>query len=197
MSLVIQIDEALSLRLVEPEHAEEIAEVVLANVQHLGQRLPWCTPAYDVESCRAWIAASRQAYEARLQLPLSVVEHGRVIGGSGFATLQYEAIPAYGVRIAAGDVGYWLAETAQGRGVMTRAVGALVAYGFEQLSLDRITIRAEPGNPRSCAVAERLGFACEGTLRHVLRWNGRGVDHRLYALLVEDWRAAPRVMAVH
>lgn len=196
MSLVIPIDEALSLRLIEPEHAEEIAAVVLANMQHVGQRLPWCTPAYDVEGCRAWIAASRRGYEKRRQMPLSLIEYGRVIGGSGFAALQYEEIPAHGVRSATGDIGYWLAEQAQGRGAMTRAVGALVDYGFERLALDRITIRAEPDNLRSCAVAERLWFAYEGTLRHVARWNGRWVDHRLYAMLAENGLPKPRDKAV-
>ena len=89
---------------------------------------------------------------------------------------------------ASADIGYWLIEDAQGRGIMTRVAHALVDYAFNDHGLHRLTIRAEPDNRRSWGVAERLGFRHEGTFRHVCRWNDRWVDHKLYAMLADDWR---------
>jgi RimJ/RimL family protein N-acetyltransferase len=43
-------------------------------------------------------------------------------------------------------------------------------------------------NVRSRALAERLGFRHEGTLRQALRLGDGYHDDALYAMLAEDWR---------
>jgi RimJ/RimL family protein N-acetyltransferase len=63
------------------------------------------------------------------------------------------------------EVGYWLAAWARGRGVATRAVELLCAWGFEHLSLERIELHAHASNPASRAVAARAGFAELGAKR--------------------------------
>ena len=187
MSFEIRVDESLVLRLIQTEHAPELVSVVQANVEHVGRWLPWCTAGYDEPGCVAWIESWQEAYRKGRQLPLSIVENGRIVGGTGFMPINIEDNPAWGMTSAVADIGYWLAKDALGRGVVTRSVEALVGYGFQGRKLDRITIRAEPENIRSCAVAERLGFAFEGINRHVAKWKGRWVDHRVYAVLAEDW----------
>jgi len=66
---------------------------------------------------------------------------------------------------------------------------ALVDHAFRDLGVERVEIFAEPRNTRSRAVPERLGFRREGTLRHVAKLNNRFVDHVVYALLREEWKA--------
>ncbi|MEM7626268.1 MAG: GNAT family protein [Planctomycetota bacterium] len=188
MSLIIPVDGEISLRLVAPEHAEEIVPVVRANIGYVGKWLPWCTDAYDVEGCREWAKASLRGFGERRQLPLSVLENGRVVGGCGWTDWRQEHRPDWNLMASSADIGYWLAEDVAGRGIMTRCVARLLDYAFSEVGLDRVTIRAEPDNRRSCGVPERLGFTHEGTLRHIARWGDRWVDHRLYAILREDWR---------
>ena len=63
---------------------------------------------------------------------------------------------------------------------------ALARLGFGELNLNRITLAAAIDNYRSRAVAERLGFVLEGTLR-VAEWiNDHLVDHALYSLLKRE-----------
>ena len=56
------------------------------------------------------------------------------------------------------EVGYWLAPWARGRGVVTRAVELLCAWGFDTLGLERIELHAHTENAPSRAVAGRAGF---------------------------------------
>jgi ribosomal-protein-serine acetyltransferase len=72
---------------------------------------------------------------------------------------------------------------------MTRSVAALVRYAFEVYGLNRVEIRVGTENGRSRAIPERLGFSHEGTL-HAAEWvSDRFIDHEVYGLLVDDWRA--------
>jgi [ribosomal protein S5]-alanine N-acetyltransferase len=85
-------------------------------------------------------------------------------------------------------VGYWLLPRARGRGVMTQALGAATAYGFEVLGLHRMELAHAVDNAASCRVAERAGFSYEGTLREAMRYpvDGRWSDEHLHARLSTD-----------
>ncbi|GAB2770007.1 RimJ/RimL family protein N-acetyltransferase [Hymenobacter luteus] len=56
------------------------------------------------------------------------------------------------------EIGYYLAETAEGQGYAREALGAVVGFGFNTLNASRLLIRCRANNPRSCAVAEATGF---------------------------------------
>jgi ribosomal-protein-serine acetyltransferase len=90
-----------------------------------------------------------------------------------------------------GEIGYWLAEQARGRGVMTQCCRFVVRYGFLTLDLHRIQIAAGTENLQSRAIPERLGFRLEGILRGRENLYGTFVDHALYSLLRSDFDAAP------
>jgi ribosomal-protein-serine acetyltransferase len=87
-------------------------------------------------------------------------------------------------------LGYWLAADHQGRGLMTRAVRALVTHAFTELGLNRVEIRCAVGNGKSRAIPLRLGFSEEGVVREAQWLNGRFVDHAVYGMLARDWPAA-------
>ena len=55
-----RVDENLELVLPMPQHAEEIAAVVRANLEQLHEWLPWATEDYSVESARAYIKRTLQ-----------------------------------------------------------------------------------------------------------------------------------------
>jgi len=58
-----------------------------------------------------------------------------------------------------GEIGYILKAGYRGQGLMTEAVGLLVAFGFETLNLQNIVAYTEPGNSASVAVLRRAGFS--------------------------------------
>jgi ribosomal-protein-serine acetyltransferase len=85
------------------------------------------------------------------------------------------------------SIGYWLAQDAQGRGTMTEAVRALVDHAFGELELNRVEIRLDVENARSMALAERLGFRREGTLREAMLLAGAFRDDAVYSVLASEW----------
>ena len=87
------------------------------------------------------------------------------------------------------EVGCWTAASARGRGVTTEAVRAVCAWGFEELGLQRITWLAHVGNAASRRVAEKAGFALEGTLRQYLPHRGARRDAWVAGLLPSDLEA--------
>jgi RimJ/RimL family protein N-acetyltransferase len=82
-----------------------------------------------------------------------------------------------------GEVGYWLVPAARGRGIGRAAVGLLVDWAFEALSLDRIEIMTTPENTAARALARSLGFAEEGIMAARNLERGRRVDMVLLARL--------------
>jgi ribosomal-protein-serine acetyltransferase len=88
------------------------------------------------------------------------------------------------------EIGYWLAERHQGRGVMTGSVSRLVRHAFEDLRLNRITISVAVENDRSRAIPERLGFKAEGMMREAEWLYDHFVDQVLYALIRSNWNGS-------
>jgi ribosomal-protein-serine acetyltransferase len=52
-----------------------------------------------------------------------------------------------------------------------------------------VEIGCAPGNRKSCAIPERLGFTREGVLRQREWLYDHFVDHVVYGILAEEWRA--------
>ncbi len=90
--------------------------------------------------------------------------------------------------------GWWCSRDARGRGVTSEAVAALCRWAFATLELQRITAQVEVGNWSSRALAEKVGFTVEGTLRQVPAPGGRRADTWLAALLASDGQQDRRAL---
>lgn len=84
-------------------------------------------------------------------------------------------------------LGYSLAGEAEGQGLMSEALGAVIEYAFGTMNLHRIEANHVPDNRRSGDLLRRMGFVEEGYSRDYLRIAGRWRDHIRTALLNPDW----------
>lgn len=84
------------------------------------------------------------------------------------------------------EIGYFCSPWARGQGWMTAAARRLCRLGFEELGLERIEWRAVVGNEASRRVAEKVGFAIEGTRRRISHGGDGRVDSWVGSLLPED-----------
>ena len=75
---------------------------------------------------------------------------------------------------------------------MTEAFALALDFAFRTLRLHRVEANVQPGNRRSLALVERLGFAREGFSPRYVKIAGRWRDHVRYAMLVENWRTQRR-----
>lgn len=85
------------------------------------------------------------------------------------------------------EIGYDLSPAYWGQGVMSEALRRVLAYGFEQMGLNRIQAVVYVENDRSAALLTRLGFAREGVMRDYHALHGQYYDHFLFALLRRDY----------
>jgi ribosomal-protein-serine acetyltransferase len=84
-------------------------------------------------------------------------------------------------------LGYWLSGSWQRLGIMTKAARAVVARGFGQLHLDRIEIWTIAEDSRGRALAARLGFVEEGTLRRRTHHRGNSHDRVVHGMLRDEF----------
>jgi RimJ/RimL family protein N-acetyltransferase len=75
-----------------------------------------------------------------------------------------------------GEIGYWTASWARGRGVATEALSLLSLWAMENLGLGRLDLYAEPENEASHAVALRAGFERGELVRSGIALRGRRYD---------------------
>ena len=92
-------------------------------------------------------------------------------------------------REQAGEIGYWIRTHRSGDGLATEAVARVLQVAFEELRLHRVILRIAVGNRASERVAEKLGFLQEGLLRKEVLVAGEWLDHSLWGLLDEEYRA--------
>ena len=178
----LDIDTELYLRTLDISDAKRIFELVEENRSHLERWLPWVDGTTTVADSEAFLAHVEASHASHRGVHCAMVYQEQLVGLIG---LRFEA----GNHVA--NIGYWLHKKCTGKGVVTRSVKRLCQYGFDDLNLVRIEIRASTGNAPSRGIPERLGFTLEGVLRHCEKVGERFVDHCMYSLLYTDpveWR---------
>ena len=180
-ALVLRVDDAATLRPLCAADANALFALTDANRSHLREWLPWLDAVTSVGDTREFIRACGERARRSGAFTALIETGGEPCGVIGYNWID----PAN----RACEIGYWLAESHVGRGLMKRACATLIAYAFETLLLNRVNIPVAVGNARSRAIPEGLGFDHEGVRREAEWLYDHYVDHALYALLRRNWRA--------
>ncbi|WP_435179311.1 GNAT family N-acetyltransferase [Actinacidiphila sp. bgisy145] len=109
-------------------------------------------------------------------------DDGTLVSSMGLVRLQRLAAPQ---RTA--ELGYWTARDQRGKGYTVEAARAVCSWAFEALGVERVEWFAEAGNEASRAVALKLGFVIEGTVRAMVVRDGTRRDAWSGSLLPSDW----------
>jgi ribosomal-protein-serine acetyltransferase len=182
----IDLGDGVRLTLTVASEAEEVFAIVDRERDRLREWLPWVDSTTDVDVERRFLETVEVSNDDNSGVHATIRDDSGVLGmiGLRFSPLHQSA-----------EVGYWLSEAAVGRGVMTRAVAALVDVTFGVLQLHRFELLAATGNRRSRAVAERLGMTQEGIRREAEELASGFVDLAAYALLASEWPGSVEVLA--
>ena len=84
------------------------------------------------------------------------------------------------------EIGYWLAEKMQHKGIITVCVEELLKIAFQRLDMNRVQIKVAENNSKSEAVPQRLHFQFEGIERDGERHNDKFLNLKIYSLLKAD-----------
>ena len=135
--------------------------------------------AQSVGKARNAIRSYNNYYKrAKTTIPWVLTDHeGSVVGFVKLFEIQHRS---------KAEIGYWLTERLWGKGLMTEALQAVVAFAFGPLGLHRIYATTHLDNKASQRVLERTGFKKEGVLRKHGRLKGNWADAVMYGLLNID-----------
>ena len=172
----IRVDDELLLRPPRMSDAEELFALVNSGRAYLRRWLPWVDTIRSARDYRPWIEGRVGGNEYRLL----IVYKGAVVGATGIGDLDSPH--------KVGEIGYWLTEDMQGRGIVTRACRTLLDCAFGSWGLNRVQIRVATGNRKSLAIPKRLGFQFEGVQRQAELVNGEYYDLALHSMLASEWR---------
>jgi ribosomal-protein-serine acetyltransferase len=178
----LKINDVAVLRPYTEGDAAELTAVVARNREHLAPWMPWAATHGHQDSVD-FVARTRAQIESEDAFEGAIVVGGETVGGAG--------LHARDRLNRSTSIGYWLTAEAQGSGLMTATVRALLDHAFGAWALHRVVIEAVLDNARSRAIPERLGFTEEGVLREAKLVRGRYEDAALYAMLASDWPPSP------
>lgn len=171
----------IELRSIAEKDAEEILEIVSRNYEHLHPFLHWVTEDYSLEAARSFVRQTQKAVAENTSRTFGVFHHEKIVGVTGLVSFDWQSRRT--------EIGYWIDESYEGKGIITESCKALINYAFEELRMNRIEIRCAAENSRSRAIPERLNFKLDGVLRQSEWRHTRFFDMAIYSMLAEEWNA--------
>jgi [ribosomal protein S5]-alanine N-acetyltransferase len=89
-----------------------------------------------------------------------------------------------------GDISYIIERRQWGKGLVSEALRAVLAYGFNQMDLHSVEAGVTPGNDASTRMLQKLGFHLEGHLKESFLVEDVFVDSLIYSLLRKEWESS-------
>lgn len=169
----------MELRLIEIGDAEALSAFYLRNTDHL---LPW-------EPQRESGFHSANSWGQRLRDRLVEFESGASAhflaydGSAGEVVATCSLTNISRGPFQAGNLGYAVCKNHEGKGLMKQLCQYVIAIAFGDMGLNRVMANYMPGNLRSEALLNQLGFEREGMARKYLCINGKWEDHVLTSLI--------------
>lgn len=176
-----KIDNEVSLHLLEKRHAEELYELVDQNREYLRQWLPWVDAMNSASEYDTILPMWLQQYAENNGFNAGIRYNGKLVGMIGLHSIDWANRKT--------SIGYYVAKEAQGKGIVTRSVRAVLDYAFRYLELNRVEIRCGVNNWKSRAIPERLGFTNEGITRDGEWLYDHYHDLVVYSMLAREWFA--------
>ena len=152
---------------------EELFQLTDKNRSFLRQWLDWVdnvkTSQDTLEFLQGQIASNLLGY--------TIHHDGRVVGTVGEVRVLEDSCV---------EIGYWLDQDMQGRGVVTWAVKELLHEIVKGGKYKSISIRCVSQNVGSQRVALKCGFELQGTVKDGFVLNGVAYDLLLYRLYTDE-----------
>lgn len=168
----------LTLGAFVPGDAPELQR--LAGAREIADTTVSIPHPYELDHALAWIGHQRRE-EVRgrtTNFAIRLLAGSALIGCAGLRDIDHEHMQA--------ELGFWIGLEWWGKGYAREAAGAVISFGFEQLSLNRIYAHHMARNPAAGKVLLHAGMQREGVMRErVKKWD-RYEDVVIYAILRED-----------
>ncbi|ALS36555.1 ribosomal-protein-serine acetyltransferase [Enterococcus rotai] len=178
-SFCLEIDESLSLVQPTLEMAQELFEVVDSDRDHLRRFLDFVDSSTSFEPQEHYIKMKLEGYIKGTDRLFIIAFDQKIIGCIDLHFIDTNNKKA--------ELGYWLHSSQTNKGFMTKVVKKVCAIGFEDMGLNKLSIRADTENKASNAVALKSGFSFVGTDKAEVIMYNEFRDLNKYSLLKADF----------
>ena len=180
MDAYTRANEIVRIRPFEKSDAENFVAAARESVPVVGKWMDWCRADYSIEQAQAWIDSCQQNSADGTAYEFALVDHstGEFFGGAGVN--QINAAHNFA------NIGYWVRQSRQRRGIATAAVLLLIEFAFQELKLTRVELVIRPDNLPSRRVAEKVGATLESIARNRIVSYGKPWEGAIYSLIPEQ-----------
>lgn len=174
INMKIEIDN-ITLRPFTPEDCNDLAHN--ANNPKIAQFLTDAFPSpYTLKTAEKFIENVSQNNPPNV---LGIEIEGEICGGIGIHFKE-------DIYRKSAEMGYWLAEKHWGKGIIPKAIKAMISHGFANFDINRIYASPYGHNNQSKRVLEKAGFRHEATLQDAVFKNEQFYDLFIFSILKED-----------
>lgn len=177
----IKVRQNIILQQLHVRDAKNLFNFVDKNRDHLKKWLNWVNFIQTVEHEKKYLENLSQDTRKAVSIDLGIWYEDEIIGSIGLINIDRMNKTAM--------LGYCLDADYQHMGIVSDCCRKLLIYAFKELGLHRIEIKIAQNNLRSKAVARRLGFKLEGTLRQAYYLQNTFIDCDLFSLLKPEFQA--------
>jgi ribosomal-protein-alanine N-acetyltransferase len=170
----------VTTRLITRDDVPALVDLLRANREFLAPWEPLRTEEFfTMEYQETAISHALEQYETGTMVPHIIIDEDDIVGRITLNNVVRGPLQS-------AKLGSWVASTANGRGVATAAVEAMIPVAFGELRLHRIAAATLLHNVPAQRVLERNGFVRIGVAPRYLQIAGEYQDHALYQRLADD-----------
>jgi ribosomal-protein-serine acetyltransferase len=181
----LYVDDDILLKEIGLEDVEAIFHTIDTEREYMAEWLPFVELTQDISFTRKFVENYIDSDEKDLTCVIYYKQ--QFVGLVGLKDTDYDNLKV--------EIGYWLSESFQHNGIITRSCRALIDYAFKELKMNRAQLKAATGNIKSQAVAERLGFTREGIERDGELHSRGFVDLVVFGLLQKNWTTEKEIIS--
>lgn len=173
---IIKVNSSILLKQIEITDAKDIFETIDSQRIYLRKWLPFIDSIKGITDEEKFINSIYTDPPENTELIFVINYNKKFAGMIGFKSTD---------RInKKTEIGYWLSEPFQKKGIITESVKALVNFAFNESGLNRIQIKCAVGNILSKNIPKKLNFVFEGIERDgEILSDGEYTDIEVYSIL--------------
>ncbi len=173
--LLLTINGFISLHQISKADAEDIFNTIDTQRDYLRKWLPFIDNTITIKDTLTFINDCNTKNEI-----VFVIRYKLAFAG----LIGFKEADNHNKKI---EIGYWLSEKFQHKGLITSSLKKLIPFAFEYLKMNRIQIKCAVNNLASKRIPQKIGFRYEGIEREgELLSDGHFTDLEVYSLLRKD-----------
>ncbi|MBD0400682.1 GNAT family N-acetyltransferase [Flammeovirga sp. EKP202] len=175
----IKVNPQIELKPLEMGDSTSIFTILDQQRDYIGKWLPFVQYTHKIEDTRKFVASMIEEAEKNTTKVYSILLGCELIGLISFKDISKVNKST--------EIGYWISQDHQGRGIMTDAVRQMCKMAFEEWKMNRIVIKCAEENYPSKRIPQKIGFKYEGLEREsIVMIDGQFANLEVFSLLKSD-----------